>query len=148
MSATSFIQWALCHFGHFWFGSKPASCPVKPNLSLPTVCVSPGTCYLFSASVKRPNVFASCRLPFLLTPYILADNKYFPCSNDYRWALLVAQSVKYLPAMHESWVRSLGQETSLGKGMATHSSIVAWRTPWTEESGGLQSMGLQELDMT
>ena len=56
---------------------------------------------------------------------------------------LVAQMVKNLPAMQETWVRSLGQEDPLEKGMATHSSILAWRIPWTEEPGGLQSMGLQ-----
>ena len=51
-----------------------------------------------------------------------------------------------LPAMQETWVQFLGQEDPLGKGMATHSSILAWRIPWTEEPGGLQSMGSQELD--
>ena len=55
----------------------------------------------------------------------------------------MAQMVKNLPAMQETQVRSLGQEDSLEKGMATHSSILAWRIPWTEEPGGLQSMGLQ-----
>ena len=50
-------------------------------------------------------------------------------------------AVKNLLAMWESWVRSLGQEDPLEKGMATHSSILAWRIPWTEEPGGLQSMG-------
>ena len=49
--------------------------------------------------------------------------------------------VKNLPAMQETWVQSLGQEVSLEKGMATHSSILAWEIPWTEEPGGLQSMG-------
>ena len=53
--------------------------------------------------------------------------------------------VKNLPAMQKAWVRSLGQEDPLGKGMATHSSTLAWRIPWTEEPGGLQSMGLQRL---
>ena len=57
------------------------------------------------------------------------------------WAFLVAQVVKNLPAMQETRVRSLGQKDSLEKGMATHSSILAWRIPWTEEPGGLQSMG-------
>ena len=47
--------------------------------------------------------------------------------------------VKSLPAMWETWVRSLGQENSMEKGMATHSGILAWRIPWTEEPGGLQS---------
>ena len=50
--------------------------------------------------------------------------------------------------MQETWVRSLGWEDPLEKEMATHSSILAWEIPWTEEPGGLQSMGLQESDMT
>ena len=53
--------------------------------------------------------------------------------------------VKNLPAMQETWVRSLDQEDSLGKGMATHSSILVWRIPWTEEPSGLQSIGLQRV---
>ena len=52
---------------------------------------------------------------------------------------LVAQRLKRLPAMRETWVQSLGQEDPLEKEMATHSSILAWRIPWTEEPGGLQS---------
>ena len=63
-------------------------------------------------------------------------------------ASLMAQMVKNLPAMREIWVRSLGWEDSLEKGMATHCRILAWRIPWTEEPGGLQSMGFKELDMT
>ena len=53
----------------------------------------------------------------------------------------VPQMVKNLPAMRETQVRSLGQEDPLEKGMATHCSVLAWRIPWTEEPGGLQSMG-------
>ena len=56
---------------------------------------------------------------------------------------LVAQMVKNLPVMQEAWVQSLGWEDSLEKEMATHSSILAWRIPWTEDPGGLQSMGSQ-----
>ena len=56
---------------------------------------------------------------------------------------LVAQRVKYLPTMQETWVRSLGWEDPLEKEMATHSSILAWRIPWTEEPGGPQSTGSQ-----
>ena len=59
----------------------------------------------------------------------------------YLRASLVAQRVKRVPAMQETWVRSLGQEDPLEKEMATHSSILAWRIPWTEELGGLQSTG-------
>ena len=55
------------------------------------------------------------------------------------------QTVKHLPIVWETRVRSLGQEDPLEKEMATHSSILAWRIPWTEEPGGLQSMGLQRV---
>ena len=61
---------------------------------------------------------------------------------------LVAQLVKNLPAMQETQVRFLGPEHSLEKEMATHSSILAWKIPWTEEPGWLQSMGSQESDTT
>ena len=57
----------------------------------------------------------------------------------------MAQMAKNLPAMQETWVQSLGQEDPLEKRMATHSSILSWRIPWTEEPGGLQSMELQKV---
>ena len=60
-----------------------------------------------------------------------------------RRASLVAQTVKHLPAMQETWVQSLGGENPLKKEMATHSSSLSWKIPWMEEPGGLQSMGLQ-----
>ena len=61
------------------------------------------------------------------------------------WASLVAQRLKRLPAMWENWVRSLGQEDSLEKERATHSSILAWKIPWMEEPGGQQSTGSQRV---
>ena len=61
---------------------------------------------------------------------------------------LIAQLVKNLPAMQEIRVQSLGQEDPLEQEMATHSSILAWRIPWTEEPGGLQFVGSQESDTT
>ena len=64
------------------------------------------------------------------------------------WASLAAQLVKNLPAMWETWVHSLGPEDPLQKETATHSSILAWEIPWTEEPGGLQPMGSQESDTT
>ena len=60
-------------------------------------------------------------------------------------ALLVAQTVKRLPTMRETQVQSLGREDLLEKEMATHSSTLAWKIPWTEEPGGLQSMRLQRV---
>ena len=79
--------------------------------------------------------------PMTLVSPALAD-RFFP---------LVAQGVKNLPAMQdtqETCVRSLDGEDPLEKGMANHSSILAWRIPWAEGPGRLQSMGSQELDMT
>ena len=61
------------------------------------------------------------------------------------WTSLVAQMVKHLPTMPETQVQSLGREDPLEKEMATHSSLLAWRIPWTEEPGGLQSMGSQRV---
>ena len=54
--------------------------------------------------------------------------------------------VKNLPAMQETWIQSLGWEDPLEKEMATHSSILGWRIPWTEDPGGLQSVGLQRVE--
>ena len=63
----------------------------------------------------------------------------------YGKSLLVAQTIKHLPAMQKTWVGSLGQEDPLEKEMAAHSSALAWKIPWTEEPGGLQSMGSQRV---
>ena len=66
-----------------------------------------------------------------------------PISHSRKSASLLAQMVKNPPAMPETWVLSLGWEGPLGKEMATHSSILAWEIPWTEEPGGLQPTGLR-----
>ena len=65
---------------------------------------------------------------------------------EYSWASLVAQTVKNLLTMQETWVRSLGWEDPLEEGMVTHSSILVWRSPWTEEPGRLQSIGSQRVE--
>ena len=67
----------------------------------------------------------------------------FELSQDGVLASLIAQMVKNLPAVQETQVQSLGQEDPLEKGTAIHSSILAWRIPWTKELGGLQSLGSQ-----
>ena len=78
----------------------------------------------------------------------LSDFHFHFTFNFSSGASLVAQSIKNLPAMQEIWVQFLGQEDPLEKEMVTLSSILAWRIPWTEEPGGLQSMGSQESDTT
>ena len=65
-------------------------------------------------------------------------------SRHFTQASLVAQRLKRLPTMRETWVQSLGREDPLDKEMATHSSTLAWRIPWTGEPGRLQSMGSRE----
>ena len=66
-------------------------------------------------------------------------------SPNLQWTSLVPQTIKNLTAMRKTLVRSVGQEDPLEKDMATHSTILAWRIPWTEEPGGLQSMGSQRV---
>ena len=73
---------------------------------------------------------------------LLAEFSYNFCNP---LAFLVAQTVKNPPTMQETCVQSLGWKDPLEKGMAMHSSILAWRIPWTEEPGGLQSIGLQRV---
>ena len=66
---------------------------------------------------------------------------FLKCTDIWEWASLVAQMVQNLPAMQGTWVQSLGWEDALEKGKATHSSILAWRIPWTVQSMGLQRVG-------
>ena len=73
------------------------------------------------------------------------DRLQFMGSQRVRRASLVAQMVKRLPAMRQTWVQSLGLEDPLEEDMATHSSTLAWKIPWMEESGSLQSMGSQRI---
>ena len=91
-----------------------------------------------------------CKLlgcPGLNAPFIIPDEPKLSCINVilYLGASLVAQTEKNLPAMQETWVWSLGREDPLEEEMATYSGILAWRIPWTEDSGGLQSMGSQRV---
>ena len=98
-----------------------------------------GLAYTKETPINRKNFLTTN-----LRVYILA------CAHTHtHTASLVAQAVKNLPAMQKARVPSLGQEDPLEKGMATHSSILAWRIPWTEEPGGLHSpCGCKELDMS
>ena len=84
------------------------------------------------------------------TPSLMPGSRRSPLEGigyplQFSWASLVVQTVKNLPTMWETWVQSLGWEDPLEEGMSTLSSILAWRIPWTEESGGLQSMGSQRV---
>ena len=78
----------------------------------------------------------------------LLGSKLQPVKNILLLLFLVAEMVKNLPVIQETWVQSLGQEDPPEKEMTNHSSILAWRIPWIDEPGVLQSMGLQESDTT
>ena len=80
-----------------------------------------------------------------LTPCETEIYRLFMC---FPGASLEAQTVENLPVKQETWVQSLGRDEPLKKGMATHSSILAWEIPWTEEPGRLQSLGLQRVGRT
>ena len=94
------------------------------------------------------HVAAKAPLPFKLTSFypshLISLWSHLPLTEKL-YSSLVTQRLKRLPAMQETWVRSLGREDPLEKEMATHSSILAWRIPWTEEPGELQSMGSQRV---
>ena len=98
-------------------------------------------CQVCGATITLIHCCRECRM--VLCKTVLQ----FLIPLNFEGISLVAQSVKNLPAMQETQVRSLGQEDPLEKEMATHSNILAWRVPLTEEPGGLQTMGSQELDM-
>ena len=83
-----------------------------------------------------------------MTPLPLSFPIYLRHVNNTVWETLVAQRLKHLPEMRETWVRSLGWEDPLEKEMATHSSILAWRIPWTGEPDGLQPMGSQRVGLS
>ena len=118
-------------FVHFKISEKPRSIFRKRwKISSGYVCcqVELGTNKGSTYRASQPLIYGSV-LPLI----------------DMEWQKLletaIAQLVKNLPAIQETWVRSLGQEDPLEKEMATHPSILAWRIPWMEEPGGLQSTG-------
>ena len=99
--------------------------------------------HLLTQQFFRPCVRALETVNYLTFTITLWSRYYFLLL--YTWASLVAQMVKTLPAMLETRIQSLGQEDPLEKGVSTHSGILAFKIPWTEKSGGLQSKGWQRV---
>ena len=96
--------------------------------------------------VKKPDwiyLISRCSVPPPFTSVLFRISVMFSFCR----ASLVAQTVKHLPTMQKTRVQSLGWEDPLEKAMAPHSSTLAWKIPWTEEPGGLQSMGLQRIGL-
>ena len=102
-----------------------------------------GVCVLFVQSYLTPTPWTvACQAPLSTEFY---KQKYWIGLPFLSLCSLMAQRIKHLPATRETWVRSLGWEDPLEKEMATHCSILAGKIPWTEEPGGLQSMGSQRV---
>ena len=109
------------------------------NLSLGAKCFLSPYIWLFTEQPLWRLKVGPCHLGCVSSPTFFISACPYPVWCV--WAYLVAQTVKNLPAVQETGVRSLGWEDPLEKGMVTHSSVLAWRIPWTEEPGGLYSMG-------
>ena len=122
----------------------------KSRQSCPTLC-EPIDCSLPGSSVHeilQARILGWVAMPFSRGSSWLRDQTHVACICRwvlYHWTSLVAQTVKRLSTMQETWVRSLGREDPLEKEMAIHSSTIAWKIPWTEEPSKLQSMGLQRV---
>ena len=127
--------WSGCHF--LFQGIFPDQ---GSNLVSYVPCIGRWTLYHWATweAPVLPDPTLKSWTSDLLLPLLLSSVTFSDTS-------LVAQMVKHLPTMRESWVWSLGQEDPLEKEMATHSSIHAWKIPWTKEPGGLQSMVLQRV---
>ena len=121
------------------YGQHPRDNPVLPSRCFP------------SPPIPIKQLFWLLTVYISLPAFVLYINKSFNSfvfgfsSSMSCGASLVAQTVRNPPAVRETWVWSLGWEDPLEEGTATHSSILAWRIPWTEEPGRLQSMGLQSF---
>ena len=120
-----------------WFVTLPGSVPVPQPWKQELLLFLTSWQLIFDMTLEPGGAQEIDSLSSLLLFIQIAP------SSWYSQASLVAQMVKNLPAMWETWVHSLGQEDTMEKGMAANSSILAWETPWTEEPGGLQSMRLR-----
>ena len=118
-------------------------CPSPTSRTCSDACALSWYCHPSISSSVVPFSCVGTSLSLIGTRWVLFNIKLTMCKLS--WASLVAQMIKNLPAMLETWVQSLGWEDPLEKGTATNSSILAWRVPWTENSGELQSMGSQRV---
>ena len=111
------------------------------------ICSSYQMTILFPGYREPPDLRIQCFIPQGHCPTSVPSSHGESLLFTYLapWASLVAQTVKHLPAMRETWVRFLGQEDPLEKEMAIHSSTLAWKIPRTEEPDRLQSMGLRRV---
>ena len=135
-----------------WFCSKPGNYYDKQSQKYLFLCNIHGAWETINKQIEKNNL---SQMVASAMRKQLSVKQLWKCSkreiriesspNRVPYSLLVAQTVENPSALQETWVGSLGQEDSLEKGMAIHSSILAWRIPWTEEPGGLQSTVSQRV---
>ena len=130
-----------------WLSQSSVILELKKIKSAIVPIVPPSICHEVMGADTMIFIFwmLSFKPPFSLYSFTFIKKLVISSSLSVIRASLVAQTVKCLPTMQETRVRSLGREVPLEKKMATHSSILAWKIPWTEESGRLQSMGSQRV---
>ena len=129
--------------------ARAVSSDARSEHQFPRWALPPGSCLTCPQSEYLPQLGTYPALWFvshLATPGSQSGLLLSESDPEYPFgAFLVAQIVKNVPAMQETQVQSLGRKDPLEKRMATHSTILAWRIPWTEEPGGLQSMGSKKV---
>ena len=131
------------------FQDRACSVSSFRTISNPKRWCCESTALNMSANLKNSAVATGLeKVSFHSSPKVKQCQRMLKLPHNCTHLTLVAQRLKCLPAMWETWVQSLGQEDPLEKEMATHSSILAWRIPWMEELGGLQSMRRKESDTT
>ena len=135
-----FSAWAKFTFGLHNSSLWGLSCALWDRSAASQTCTHQMPITPLFSAVMIKNACNLCWVPLGKKNH-LAESHWFKGVSTPWW--LRVEMVKNLPTMQEIWVRSLGQEDPLEKGMATHSGILAWRIPWTEEPGGLQPMGSQ-----
>ena len=129
---------------------KPAQTPASPADTIPGICSDLRGKHLSASGwgfSSNPLVVSSAKtLVHLLIIALITHNLplVYLQTSLYIWTSLVAQTVKHLLTMQETRVQSLGREDLLEKGMATHPNILAWKIPWMEEPGRLESMGVSK----
>ena len=119
--------------------TPPTSSPTMSQVKL--LCCILSQHVMYAPSIELKKFHCHSLLTFFIIGLLMLKRPILGCW----WASLVAQRLRRLPARRETGVQSLGREDPLEKEMATHSSILAWRIPWTEEPGRLQSTGLQRV---
>ena len=142
MKTISLILWVLFYFLDNVLYSMNVL--ILMNSNSPTFFIG---CLCLRCHILETMAYFQYQASQRFTPMVSSKRVFFFFNSFFPYfeTSLVAQTLKCLSTMRETWVQSLGREDPLEKGMAIHSSTIAWKIPWTEEPGRLQSMGSQRV---